>query len=544
VFAQGLLEALDPLALCPAPSVCVAQIGPDLSRPMPAAGLTAPRGSVLESLTSPDAPTPCRFLTTRAVRIRPLSIGDISYHAGRPRALDLPGSEGARAALRIGFKAQSGATLGALCEGGMRSLPLFARGTGSAGLQLLEIIDQRLVSAWLIPAGGEPLRLPSPTTPGFGALEALLPAEDDISDDRRILREYFLCREASAFVEIGGLEAGADSDAEEFDVLLLFDSVDDQLASAVDADTLMLHCAPAVNVFPKRAARAPAEGRSSRFPVIPDRGRPLDYEVYRVTGVTAHSTSPLRGAAYVRFYAGGQGRYFAAERRPRPLTDKERRYGRRTGYAGGDVFVSLTDAGKGPIPDNVKEVSIRALCTNRHLPLSMPTGRLHTDFEHELGRSVASIRVVAGPTEPRSAPAEHAAVSLALRTLAQQRTRIDTPNAGEAAEALRGLLSLSAHPGSRQHAGWIDSVRAVRITPGVRRIHRAGPVVTAHGREIEVEIDREPFDRGGAWLFGVTLERALSARSAINRYTRLSISTRREGVILEWPARLGPTETL
>ncbi|MEM9066131.1 MAG: type VI secretion system baseplate subunit TssF [Planctomycetota bacterium] len=543
-FAQGLLGVFDPLSTCPAPSVCVVQINPDLSRPMPPEGVVAPRGSVLESLTAPEAPTPCRFLTTREIRIQPIALDECTYFASPPRGLELPGVDAARAAVRLVFRAQSGTNLGSLVRAGLASLPLFARGVGSSGYQLLETIDQHLIGAWMLAPGSEPIALPKPVTPGFAPHHALLPDGGEVPEDRRLLREHFICRDASAFVELRGLDAGSGSDAEEFDVVLLLDTAEEELAPAIDRTTLKLFCTPAVNVFPKRAARAPADGRSSRFPVIPDRGKPLDFEVYRVTRVTAHANNPLRGTDYKRFYSGGNGRYFTTSRRPRPLSNIERRHGRRTGYPGGDAYVSLTDAGKGPIPESITEVAFETLCTNRHLVLAMPKGRMHTDFEHELGRSIGAVRVIAGPTDPHAAPAEQGAAEILVRAISQAQAELDVPDPQQAAEVLRNLLRLSSHAGSKQHASWIEAIRVVRIKHGTTRINRRGAVVSAKGREFDVEIDPEPFEKGGAWLFGTTLERALAARSAINRYSRLTISTRREGTILRWPARLSPTEVL
>ena len=44
--------------------------------------------------------------------------------------------------------------------------------------------------------------------------------------------------------------------------------------------------------------------------------------------------------------------------------------------------------------------AVKALCTNRHLPIQMAVGLGRTDFTMDLSAPVKSIRCLAGPTLP------------------------------------------------------------------------------------------------------------------------------------------------
>ena len=69
---------------------------------------------------------------------------------------------------------------------------------------------------------------------------------------------------------------------------MLFARGETALESMVDASNLALFCTPAINLFEKRADRIHVGDESYEYHVVPDRTRPLDFEVYAVTDVVGH----------------------------------------------------------------------------------------------------------------------------------------------------------------------------------------------------------------------------------------------------------------
>ena len=75
-------------------------------------------------------------------------------------------------------------------------------------------------------------------------------------------------------------------DRDELDLIVLFNRSDLSLENVVEPSHFGLFCAPAINLFPKSADRIHLSDRQWEFHIIPDRTRPLDFEVYQVQSVT------------------------------------------------------------------------------------------------------------------------------------------------------------------------------------------------------------------------------------------------------------------
>ncbi|MGO7565549.1 type VI secretion system baseplate subunit TssF, partial [Rhizobium johnstonii] len=52
---------------------------------------------------------------------------------------------------------------------------------------------------------------------------------------------------------------------------------------------------------------------------------------------------------------------------------------------GSETFLSLVDRRAAPNPVDISWLSLRCLCSNRHLPLLLPIGQNETDFTLEIG---------------------------------------------------------------------------------------------------------------------------------------------------------------
>jgi type VI secretion system protein ImpG len=165
----------------------------------------------------------------------------------------------------------------------------------------------------------------------------------------------------------------------------------------VDASEFALHCTPAINLFPKRADRIHVNERETEFHVVPDRTRPMDFEVFGVTGVTGfgagfeQSFRPLYSSDDFTHTTEGQA-YYAIQRLPRVLSAKQRQVGPRSTYIGSELYLSLVDANEAPYRSDLRQLGIDTVCTNRDLPLFMPVGAGGSDFNLESGAPVESVR--------------------------------------------------------------------------------------------------------------------------------------------------------
>lgn len=565
-FTQNLLEAVYPHYLCPVPSMCVACVQPDLEDSGLASGLVIPRDSALRSQIGRTEQTACEYRTAQDVTLWPIEIVEAAYHDRDLGALDLRMSKVPAAAIRLKLRATAGLTMK---EIEADKLPIFLRGAGDTAARVYEQIIGHATKVLVRPTN-RPARWThaidakkSIRQMGFDDDQAMLPSGPRSFSGYRYLQEYFAFPQRFMFVEVGGLrEAFAKAEGTQIEILILLDEVDVDLESALDEKNFLLHCTPAVNLFPKRADRLHVTDKSSEFHLVPDRTRPLDYEVYDVLEVEGFGTEADDRRLFRPFYratdldddTGEGGAFYATHRVPRTLSAKERRIGRRSSYPGSEVYISLVDAADVPYSPDLRQLGVATRCTNRDLPLRMPVGEGRTDFSMEVGASVESVRVVAGPTAPAPSFAEGeilwriiSHLSLNYLSLADAELPLGSDHgAGESrgAAAMRDLLRIYGRLGDAPTRKQIDGLRSVRSEPVTRRVPAPGPISFARGMRIAVEFEESYFEGTGCFLMGAVFDRFFSRYVSINSFTETVVRTRERGEIMSWPARIGRRHTV
>ena len=143
---------------------------------------------------------------------------------------------------------------------------------------------------------------------------------------------------------------------------------------------------PGVNLFEKTLDRIPVKSNQYEYPVIPDRSRLLDFETNRVTrGVRPYPRRAAESAGRAALFRrprreAATGLCYTIRRLPRRRTVEEKKYGPVSDYAGTDVFLSLGERSDPDELQRVAELSVDALCTNRHLAEHLPVGESGADF--------------------------------------------------------------------------------------------------------------------------------------------------------------------
>jgi len=294
---------------------------------------------------------------------------------------------------------------------------------------------------------------------------------------------------------------------------------------------------------------------------VPDRNRPLDFEIYQIASVTGFGETPDQERQFLPFYQARDtdletSSFYTVHRVPRLFSDRERLTNRRSSYAGTDVFISIVDGDMTPTPTDLRQLGIRAWCTNRHLPIQMAKGIGRTDFTTDLSGPINAIRVLQGPTLPRG--------SLVLAGQDPERPQVasgrfswrlishlslnylslldSSPEMG--AQALRDLLKLYADPNDRQTLKQIDGIRNVRYQPIIRRVEMPGPITFARGLEITLVFDEAAFEGQGVFVLGAVLEQFFAKYVSLNSFTETVITTQQRKEIMRWPAQMGRRQIL
>jgi len=332
---------------------------------------------------------------------------------------------------------------------------------------------------------------------------------------------------------------------------VLLDRESKTLARGLSAENFILNCAPAINLFPKRVDRIHITDKAYEHHVVPDRTRPLDFEIYRLLSVAGQSADLAEEYEFQPLYArsdlakeSDQGAYYTLRRQPRMLSTKQRRSGLRTNYIGSETYISVVDAHEAPYRGDLRQLSMRALCTNRDLPLLMPIGKGQTDFTVEIGAPIEGIRCLAGPTRPRASPAHGDVAWRLISQLSLNYLSIADFADGHSGAALRDILSLYSVAGDVATEKQIEGVKQVVSTPIVRRLPGAGQTAIARGLEVAVTFDETAFQGIGVFVLGMVLSEFFAKYVSINSFTETVIKTVDRGEVMRWPMAIGRRHTL
>jgi type VI secretion system protein ImpG len=560
-FSQRLLEVVYPNYLAPTPAMAVVRFDPSMNEGTLANGFELPRGTLLRGKVARGEQTPAEFMTGHKVKLWPLRVVDAAFGGPPP---DLPltrlglgtGRPGGRvlSALRIRMEVCGGVRLEDL---DLDQLTFYLNGQDLQMQRLLEVIMGHTVAvlghdhvrpvAWMRSMPADAVR-----HEGFDDDQALLPTDARVFQGYRLLQEYFAFPRRYLFFSVNGLKAGlrtpADGDKRRetraFELTLLFSTAAPELEGAISADNLALHCAPIINLFPKRADRVAVTPRTSEYHVVVDRTRPLDYEVFSVTRVTGHASAERPEQEFRPFYGSvfsdpdDYGAYYSMRREPRLISDTARRNGTRTGYTGSEVHLSLVDRHEAPFSGQLRHLTLETLCTNRDLAVLLPMGT-QTDLTLRISAPVGAIKVLHGPTRPHAALAEDAATWHLISHLGLNYLSLTDLDKEAGAQTLREMLTVYgnlADPAGRKHIG---GVRHVRATPVHHRLPMPGPIVYGRGVRIDLEVDEAAFSGISPYLFGAVLEKFFVRHVSINMMSELVLSTLQRGEIARWKPRMG-----
>lgn len=553
-FTQQLLEQVYPHFLAPVPAMTLLRFEPDPQAGLMEQGYLIPRGTRLFSQLAPGAVTHCEFRTVQDVRLWPISIESVDYHAapGQVSALGLPGGGAARAALRIRLKTTHGLGFDRLA---LRSLTLHALAAGGIGAALIEQLLTDCIGVVLRPterpfAWQESLAPGALRHVGLEPEAAMLPQVPRSFDGYRLLQEHFALPQRSLFVELGGLaDAMARASGSEVDILIALRRAEPRLERQLGAQHLALFVTPAVNLFERQADRLQLSDRHHEHHLVVDRLRGQDLEVHSILEMQGmgegERSAPVTFHPFYNLQAHGRRgqhrSYYTLRREQRLLPEQQRLHGARTSYTGSEIFVALVDAQAAPFPESIRQLAIRCLCSNRDLPLLLQPGREATDFTLEIGAPVTAIRCIGLPSRPRPSAAQGALGWKLISHLSLNYLSITGSDAAEepGAEALRELLGLYVDAEDQPALRQIDGIRGIRSRPVVRRLPGRGQGAVARGIEITVTLDEAAFEGLGIFPLGAVFSQFFAKYVSINSFTETVIASLQRGEVQRWPMQTG-----
>ncbi|HET7796433.1 MAG TPA: type VI secretion system baseplate subunit TssF [Nevskia sp.] len=553
VFTQHLLEMIYPHFLAPIPSMAVVQLQPDLKESALMAGVVVPRHTLLRGLTGRDDRTACEFRTAHDVTLTPLRVDEVKY-LETPAAIAatgvvVPPRKSARAAIRMRFSVPDGVTLNMLT---LDEIPLFIAGADELPKRLYEQLLGNAVGFIFRAVGtqgpiSEVFDANQIRRKGFDDNEALIPYTGRSFSGYRLLQEYFACPERFLFVVLGGLRrAMSRAQGTEFEIVVLLNRSVSSLHGAVDASNIRLNCSPAINLFPRRADRIHLDPGKVDYHIVPDRTRPMDYEIHSISQVEGFGDSVDPEQRFLPFYGCDErtwhhrkAAFYSIRREPRMLSSRQKLQGARSSYVGNEMFISLVDGNEAPYATSLRQLGMMLMVTNRDLPLTMPIGKSTTDFTLDSGAPVESIRCVAGPTKPRASIATGSSAWRLISHLQLNYLSLIEGGQEDSAAAIREMLTLYCDEFDSAARRQIEGIKAVQSAPVVRRVPVPGPITYGRGLEITLTCDDGAFEGTGAYLFGAVMQEFLARYVSINSFSETVLRTVERNEVARWPASLG-----
>lgn len=546
-FTQHLLNAIQPHYLAPTPSICVAAFEPQEGDQAIATGFPVPRHTELTATATDEASTLVTFRTGHDVVLWPVKIVEAEYLPTRAAVAPYAGEAGVRAeaGLRLRFTGTGGVPLSQV---NVPDLPIYLDGSEVIPGDLYRQLIGDEVATLARPMNSVDrdqawTRLPSPEQHGFEDDCALLPPGRRSFRGYRLLSEYFACPERFLFIRLRELGRAFAQCAGDCEVVILFNRGAPALAGSVSPANFKLFATPAINLFEKQIDRVAVNGFEHEHHLVPDRTRPLDFEIFGVLEVTAYAqnngdarpVAPLHAFGSL-LYDWTEALFYVTRLRHRRLSTKEQRLRRRSDYLGTETWISLTAPGEARRLDETQELSVRALVTNRELAEQLRLGGA-TDFQVS-GVPARSVMVVRAPTKPRP--------PMGISDAAWRIIGHLTPNYAsfvseedDDPSVLRDHLALYGRIDDPTLRRQIDGVLGIRSEPVTRRVPGQGRTAFARGQRLRLRLDDAPFENARMFLFSAVLERFLGEFATINAFTECTFESPQEGTFAQWPPRMG-----
>jgi type VI secretion system protein ImpG len=585
-FTNNLLEQLVPHYLAPTPSMMLVKVVPTFGDPALRDGHPIARGSYLDAtFRQLNRPIACRYRLCAPIIIWPFEITGAEYFSSPAplQALGAPVGSEVLAGMRLTLTHRSAARREdepsdsealkkpEMLFAGCRTvdLPMYFVGSEADSVALYEQMFAHCKAVYFrcLDEFGDPVvLLPAAEClqqVGFEREDALFPNDYRVFEGFDLLREYFVFPRKFLGCVLTRLDAVFPQlKAKTVDVLFAFDELNARLAAAVRPEMFAIYAAPAINLFEK-TDRIALKSSQHEYHVVPDRSHYLDYEPHRLLEVYAHypggrdkvPVQPLYSAS-LEGPQHASGLYFTVSRLPRRRTVEEKRLGMASDYAGTDMFISLSALGGDDDDDNdaIAELSVRALCSNRHLTEHLPIGIGGADFRL-IDDVTLDLVCVAGPTPPRepivtqfrsrSEVAHTGTVAWRLvNMLSTNHLGLVERAAGHNAQALRETLSMFAEMTNAATERRLRGIRHLDSRPIVRRVRQRSGIGAARGIEIAVTIDEKAFEGSGIFLLGAVLDRFFAEYSGFNNFTHTVIRSVERGEVMRWPPRMGTRRAL
>lgn len=508
-LTDTLLEALYPQYLAQIPSMSVLKIDPaDRMDEVE----TLPAGFAVD--TEPLRGDRCRFRTTQSVTLAPLAIGDCKLQQppfAAPPAPDLT----ARSCLAVTLVKQR--TQMSFADLDLDELVFFIKAPFATAANLYELLlNQALGIA--VGAHSDDLNAvrmpPSALQPtAFEPGTAMLPFPQRSFPGFRLLTEFFALPEKFLFFRVTGLrKALARISGDTVSLYFYLRAPAQQLAKAVDANSLDIHCTPLINLFQQRAEPIHIDQTRHDYDVVPDARRNSTREIHSIVDVSLSTQDGKR----VRIHP-----FFG--RKPASTEDSGSAFWahKRVPNEDGTAFtsqLSFVDMNlNATTVDRYSVATVSSLCINRSLPELLPFGGGQPFLKAvENSDNIGRLSMLRPPTPTARFDREGGSYWRLISSLSLNHLPLTDGDP----ELLKDMLRLYDFRQAQETRVMIEAIMSVTSIASTARLNDGA---IAKGIDITITFDDSTVDRGLAYLFGTVLSHFFGLYSSINTFSRLTV---------------------
>ncbi|PIJ49607.1 type VI secretion protein [Erwinia sp. OLTSP20] len=556
LFTQRLLDIVYPNYTAPTPSMSVIQLKPNLKEGDLTQGYCVPGNSAFFMPIIKDETTRCEFRSGKDVQLWPMEITEARLSSLPP---DMPRLEKhhinankLKGALRITLRLNGDIKFSQL--EGFDKLPVYISGEERIVSHIFELIHAGHIATILRSGSGEDkndyiIEKDALSFEGLEPGQGLLPVSWNIFHGHNLIQEYFSFRKQFYFFTLTQLaDCVKKNDSSEMEVIILLDRLSQNLIGHISPACFLLYCTPVINLFSRQLDKLEINRAMNEFHVVPDRSRPLDFEIFSVSKVFGQQAETNNKIIFNPLYQtqhcdnGNFGRYFSITRKDRQVSNA-RKYDTRAAYSGTEVFISLVDQREAPYSGNIRYLSINALVTNRDLPMLVAaSGNLELTMLDSA--PVENARLVCQISPPRAPFAVRESAWRLIRQLSFNYLPLSDMTHSQGGESLRNMLKLFISDVDYDSTAQINALVGCHSEPVIRRLPGSGLLIYGRGIRCTLTVDEEGFSGVSPYLFGLIMENYIARHAAINVFTETELSSMQRGKIAYWPARPGRREVL
>jgi type VI secretion system VasI/ImpG family protein len=525
---ESVLNSVAPSALYPIPSGAVLELALNYSNEQVRSGTVLGAGMKLDALI-PTINTPCTFSTMEDTAVSPFVVAEAEYITRSLSDFDINNPHGL-AGLRIRLTAGDG------------TAPLFPDrlnfyinlAEADASLLLRQIMCE--TAAFYIRREEKDRFVPFPEiTFDMPLASGVKLFPDQIKGHVRGLRvlQNFLAYPAFfKFFTLNNLGSAFSSPVNTAEFLLVFKRREPTLVS-IKGSSLRLNCAPAINLFEKRADRVPMEKEAYQFHVIPERSAPRDYEAVHIQRLEFFNEQNESLFFADNFYEDNPmeektKRNFFSQHRRKSLVNS--RATQRSSYNGTELFVSFSVQDKKM--EKAYQFAAETVCTNRDLSLLL-SPEAHLNSRNPL---LAGGNFMTRPTRPEYSLFERGGASdfSKLSHIVFNLSALLWQNGNFPLEALRTLLSSYQIRSGEETERMLEGLISLKSESTAARFIKGGAVFFEVGWKVSFTLDETAYAGIGYYVFGRVLAEVLMSFSPINTLLEIHFFTKQSGPVAVW----------